>query len=880
MTSSQAPQYVVCFSSYYLACFVLPPSVCFVLPAMKKSVSFFRMRRRSPALALVEVADEDHPLSSRPSPAAESLEATSAEEKIWATYEYDNPDVRVHPVVDNAKAATKEENAAEEDPVLSHINAVDDVMNNMTNRSKSSHYDPRQFENTRPAPRPPQERQLAERPRLALMPSTSGPGNMSQTNLSSPASSRIDISSPPMSRSTTLGSGENFVTNGVTIIKEGPTRCKELLRHVERWLILRKYNLDVLAKQGGKVMMTIAFKDVTGVSRSENVRLAMEITVLKYPNPNPASNPVLVNRELPQKSLYFVMTNDDEIYAWIEAISIRCPGMGGVSAPTNFSHRVHVGFDPTNGKFVGLPHEWERLLKGSAITQDDYQKHPDAVVEVLKFYHNINERKENPDMYPTLMPTPPIHSNQNMQLGHGGGGTAIAPPRPPPPLNYEPSHHSPQNSSPTSRNGTPVQIQQNNKMGMDPEMRRMMEEEARKVKVAKQQKEIAQAEVEQHRREQEAYNASIPKSRTPMAKQEIGGFASAATESPNSRYNPTRTAPPAPGVERQRQQVHGSLRAAPSPQRLPGVQPPPGPITPTELLPKKEKEPYGFPSQQNRSHETPKVQHGAQPHQVIPQQSLRTPSRPEQQRQPSPSTRTPPGPNERQQANQAHVRVNAAQTNGVPRAQQPVRAQPPPQTAAPSVKQPTGAPQAEIAEQHKQAEAALMGKGPAGPAPPGTRQKEVRMSSMTESQVMEKLKQVVSKDDPALSYSKQKKIGQGASGSVYVARINENATSRIASQLSKNYGGKAQVAIKQMDLRNQPRKELIVNEIIVMKESHHPNIVNFLDSFLQEGNNELWVVMEFMEGGALTDVIDNNPHITEAQISTICHEVSYIIHVL
>lgn len=148
------------------------------------------------------------------------------------------------------------------------------------------------------------------------------------------------------------------------------------------------------------------------------------------------------------------------------------------------------------------------------------------------------------------------------------------------------------------------------------------------------------------------------------------------------------------------------------------------------------------------------------------------------------------------------------------------------------------------------------------------------MSSMTESQVMEKLKQVVSKDDPHQSYSKQKKIGQGASGSVYVARIADNAVSLVARKIQQKYGSKASVAIKQMDLRNQPRKELIVNEIIVMKESSHPNIVNFLDSFLQEGNNELWVVMEFMEGGALTDVIDNNPHITEPQISTICNEVS------
>jgi protein-serine/threonine kinase len=56
-----------------------------------------------------------------------------------------------------------------------------------------------------------------------------------------------------------------------------------------------------------------------------------------------------------------------------------------------------------------------------------------------------------------------------------------------------------------------------------------------------------------------------------------------------------------------------------------------------------------------------------------------------------------------------------------------------------------------------------------------------------------------------------------------------------------------------------------------MKESQHPNIVNFLDAFLK-GNTELWVVMEYMEGGALTDVIDNNT-LEEDQIATICFEV-------
>lgn len=79
------------------------------------------------------------------------------------------------------------------------------------------------------------------------------------------------------------------------------------------------------------------------------------------------------------------------------------------------------------------------------------------------------------------------------------------------------------------------------------------------------------------------------------------------------------------------------------------------------------------------------------------------------------------------------------------------------------------------------------------------------------------------------------------------------------------------MAIKEMDLMNQPRKELIVNEILVMKESQHPNIVNFLNSYLVK-NNELWVVMEYMEGGALTDIIENNT-LEEDQISCISNEV-------
>lgn len=98
------------------------------------------------------------------------------------------------------------------------------------------------------------------------------------------------------------------------------------------------------------------------------------------------------------------------------------------------------------------------------------------------------------------------------------------------------------------------------------------------------------------------------------------------------------------------------------------------------------------------------------------------------------------------------------------------------------------------------------------------------------------------------------KIGQGASGGVFTAY---------------EVGSNKCVAIKQMNLEQQPKKDLIINEILVMKDSKHKNIVNFMDSFLVKG--DLWVVMEYMEGGSLTDVVTFNI-MSEGQIAAVCRE--------
>ncbi|KAG0715280.1 Serine/threonine-protein kinase PAK 3 [Chionoecetes opilio] len=73
-----------------------------------------------------------------------------------------------------------------------------------------------------------------------------------------------------------------------------------------------------------------------------------------------------------------------------------------------------------------------------------------------------------------------------------------------------------------------------------------------------------------------------------------------------------------------------------------------------------------------------------------------------------------------------------------------------------------------------------------------------------------------------------------------------------------------------MTLSKQPRQELILNEILVMENSKHANIVNYLDSYLV--GQQLWVVMEYLEGGSLTDVVVETI-MEEKHIATLCREV-------
>eukprot|EP01126_Amoeba_proteus_P023744 TRINITY_DN2386_c0_g1_i16.p1 TRINITY_DN2386_c0_g1~~TRINITY_DN2386_c0_g1_i16.p1 ORF type:complete len:430 (-),score=99.36 TRINITY_DN2386_c0_g1_i16:131-1420(-) len=117
------------------------------------------------------------------------------------------------------------------------------------------------------------------------------------------------------------------------------------------------------------------------------------------------------------------------------------------------------------------------------------------------------------------------------------------------------------------------------------------------------------------------------------------------------------------------------------------------------------------------------------------------------------------------------------------------------------------------------------------------------------------LNDIVSEGVCTQLYTDFDKIGEGAAGEVFLAT---------------NVKTKEKVAIKQMPINNENTK-LLITEISIMKTSKHENIVKFHDAFIHD-HNQLWVVMELMDGGCLTDVLEQfeTVKLTEPQIAHVC----------
>ncbi|GAA5816040.1 hypothetical protein MFLAVUS_009562 [Mucor flavus] len=481
------------------------------------------------------------------------------------------------------------------------------------------------------------------------------------------------------------------------IIKEGYLSLKEegLRAWIwsKRYCVLRDQSLTFHRNEAGQCIGLLFLKEIGSVTRIDLKPYCFEITA--------------------KDKTYFVSCkNDEELYSWMDEIYNR--SSVGTSGPTNFVHKVHVGFDPITGAFTGLPDQWTRLLEGSAITAEDAAKNPQAVIDVLEFYAEQTKREEEEYGASQLQGAVERMSGVNWA--------------------------------------------------------KLMQEQQLK---DQQQQQVQQQQLQQRIKP----NVKLPPKTIPMRPAPpppIAGLADMKLQDQPPPPKPTHKA-------------NGITSASPGNYTLPSRDPNGSPI-PTgksskDLKIKKELPTTTIDYQQR---ERDQKQH---------KEFMETEKEKERER-------------ERERLHREREREKAA---------------------------------AQVSSKKKI---------------------EQRISTMSEAQIMEKLRSVVSKGDPTKCYEKIKRVGQGASGSVYVAN---------------SYATNTKVAVKQMDLAHQPRKELIVNEILVMKESQHPNIVNYLDSFLI-GNADLWVVMEFMEGGALTDVIDNNSKMTEQQIATVCTETVSGLH--
>eukprot|EP00005_Dracoamoeba_jomungandri_P003072 CAMPEP_0174260378 /NCGR_PEP_ID=MMETSP0439-20130205/9674_1 /TAXON_ID=0 /ORGANISM="Stereomyxa ramosa, Strain Chinc5" /LENGTH=502 /DNA_ID=CAMNT_0015344609 /DNA_START=117 /DNA_END=1625 /DNA_ORIENTATION=+ len=129
---------------------------------------------------------------------------------------------------------------------------------------------------------------------------------------------------------------------------------------------------------------------------------------------------------------------------------------------------------------------------------------------------------------------------------------------------------------------------------------------------------------------------------------------------------------------------------------------------------------------------------------------------------------------------------------------------------------------------------------------------------LPEKKIKYSLEELTNPREPNDIFKDQKKIGEGAAGQVFLAR--DITTGK-------------QVAIKKMKLDEENTK-LMVSEIHMMKSSNHPNVVQYHDSYIQ--GDELWVIMEYMDQGMLTEWLEQYPYgpceMSEPEIAYICKE--------
>ncbi|RKP06664.1 kinase-like domain-containing protein [Thamnocephalis sphaerospora] len=112
--------------------------------------------------------------------------------------------------------------------------------------------------------------------------------------------------------------------------------------------------------------------------------------------------------------------------------------------------------------------------------------------------------------------------------------------------------------------------------------------------------------------------------------------------------------------------------------------------------------------------------------------------------------------------------------------------------------------------------------------------------------------------DPRTLFVDLVKAAEGESGDIFFAR---------------NVKTREEVAAKLIPLTAQGKMDIIVHELSMMHASQHPNVLRFLGSYAN--SQALWVVMERMDAGSLTEYLPSETQLplAESIIARVCLDV-------